>query len=422
MDWFPSRDGELYAEQVPVTEIAEQFGTPAYIYSRKGFEEGFKAYKQALEGWPHLICYAVKANSNLAVLNVLAKLGAGFDIVSVGELERVIAAGGEASKVVFSGVGKQRHEIRRALELGIHCFNIESETELERIQQEAEIMGKVAAVSVRVNPDVDARTHPYISTGLKDNKFGIDIKAAPAVYQRAAELANIEVVGVDCHIGSQLTTKEPFIDALDRLLLLVDQLREMGIILKHLDIGGGLGISYEKHEQPPTPSEYLGQVREHLAANEHHKHLKIVVEPGRSIAAQAGMLITEVELIKQSDHKAFAVVDAAMNDLLRPSIYSAWHGIEPVVRNDERGELLCDVVGPICETGDFLGKDRKLKVAEGDLLAVRSAGAYGFGMSSNYNSRCRPAEIMVDGDQVHLVRRRERLADQWANEILLPEG
>lgn len=325
-------------------------------------------------------------------------------------------------KWFFSGVGKQRHEIRRALELGIHCFNIESETELERIQQEAEIMGKVAAVSVRVNPDVDARTHPYISTGLKDNKFGIDIKAAPAVYQRAAELANIEVVGVDCHIGSQLTTKEPFIDALDRLLLLVDQLREMGIILKHLDIGGGLGISYEKHEQPPTPSEYLGQVREHLAANEHHKHLKIVVEPGRSIAAQAGMLITEVELIKQSDHKAFAVVDAAMNDLLRPLIYSAWHGIEPVVRNDERGELLCDVVGPICETGDFLGKDRKLKVAEGDLLAVRSAGAYGFGMNSNYNSRCRPAEIMVDGDQVHLVRRRERLADQWANEILLPEG
>ena len=345
MEWFSRRDGELFAEQVSVASIAEQFGTPTYVYSRAGFEAGYKAYEEALSGHPHLICYAVKANSNLAVLNVLAKLGAGFDLVSVGELERVLAAGGDASKVVFSGVGKQRHEIRRALEVGIHCFNVESEVELERIQEEASALNKIAAISMRVNPDVDAQTHPYISTGLKDNKFGIDISRAPEVYQRATELPNIEVVGVDCHIGSQLTTKEPFIDALDRLLLLVDQLAERGIKLKHLDIGGGLGISYEG-EVPPTPTEYLSEVRSHLMAQEKYQHLAIVVEPGRSIAGQAGLLTTEVELIKKSDHKNFVVVDAAMNDLLRPAIYSAYHSIEPVQLDDSKKSMHCDVVGP----------------------------------------------------------------------------
>ncbi|MRI33066.1 diaminopimelate decarboxylase [Endozoicomonas sp. OPT23] len=420
MEWFSRSNGELFAEQVSVANIAEQFGTPTYIYSRAGFEAGYKAYEEALSGHPHLICYAVKANSNLAVLNVLAKLGAGFDLVSVGELERVLAAGGDPAKVVFSGVGKQRHEIRRALEVGIHCFNVESEVELERIQEEAAAMNKVASISMRVNPDVDAQTHPYISTGLKDNKFGIDISRAPEVYQRAAELPNIDIVGVDCHIGSQLTTKEPFIDALDRLLILVDQLAERGIKLKHLDIGGGLGISYDG-EVPPTPTEYLSEVRGHLMAQEKYQHLAIVVEPGRSIAGNAGLLATEVELIKKSDHKNFVVVDAAMNDLLRPSIYSAYHGIEPVQQDDSKESLFCDVVGPICETGDFLGKDRDIKVAEGDLLAVMSSGAYGFGMSSNYNSRNRIAEVMVDGDKVHQVRRRETIQEQFATESLLPE-
>ena len=422
MEWFPSRDGQLFAEQIPVTRIAEQFGTPAYVYSRAGFEAGYKAYEDALAGWPHLICYAVKANSNLAVLNVLAKLGSGFDIVSIGELERVLRAGGDARKVVFSGVGKQRHEIRRALEVGIHCFNVESEVELERIQAEAEALGKVASVSVRVNPDVDAQTHPYISTGLKDNKFGIDITLAPQVYQRAADLPNINAVGVDCHIGSQLTSSEPFIDALDRLLVLVDQLAEMNITLKHLDIGGGLGISYQEEEVPPTPTDYLSEVRSRLAASDKHRHLEIIVEPGRSIAGQAGLLVTRVELIKQSDSKAFTVVDAAMNDLLRPSIYSAYHAIDPVVPDNSKEALTGDVVGPICETGDFLGKDRTLRAIEGDLLAIRSAGAYGFGMSSNYNSRNRAAEIMVDGDQAFLVRKRETIEEQLASETLLPEG
>lgn len=421
MEWFSSRDGELFAEQMPVTRIAEQFGTPAYVYSREGFEAGYKAYAEALADWPHLICYAVKANGNLAVLNVLAKLGAGFDIVSVGELERVLAAGGDAAKVVFSGVGKQRHEIRRALEVGVHCFNIESEVELDRIQQEAEALGKTASVSLRVNPDVDAQTHPYISTGLRDNKFGVDINLAPAVYERAAAMPNIEVVGVDCHIGSQLTTREPFLDALDRLLVLVDQLAEKGITLKHIDIGGGLGICY-KDEVPPTPTDYLSEVKHRLSQSERHKHLAIVVEPGRSIAAQAGMLITQVELIKRTDYKSFAVVDAAMNDLLRPSIYSAYHEIEPVVPDNSTEAVTYDIVGPICETGDFLGKDRTLVIQEGDLLAIRSAGAYGFGMSSNYNSRNRAAEIMVDGDQAHLVRRRETIEEQLAPEMLLPEG
>ena len=415
MDWFSYRDGVLHAEQVAVSRIAQQFGTPAYVYSRAGLEAGYKAYEEALNDVPHMIAYAVKANGNLAVLNLLASLGAGFDIVSVGELERVLAAGGDPGRVVFSGVGKQREEIQRALEVGVHCFNVESETELDRIQQLAESMGKRAAISLRVNPDVDAQTHPYISTGLRDNKFGIDINHALAVYQRAAEMPNIEIVGVDCHIGSQLTSGEPFIDALDRLLLLVDSLQAHGIELKHIDIGGGLGIAYND-EAPPTPSDYLSTVKARLQG----RNLKLVVEPGRSIAGQAGILLTQVELIKRTDHKNFVVVDAAMNDLLRPSIYSAWHAIEPVKPDDSKEALVCDIVGPICETGDFLGKDRVLKIVEGDLLAVKSAGAYGFGMSSNYNSRNRCAEVMVDGDQAHRVRRRETIADQLAPESLLP--
>ena len=416
MDWFSYREGELFAEQVAVTRIAEQYGTPAYVYSRAGLEAGYKAYENALGDWPHLIAYAVKANSNLAVLKVLAKLGAGFDIVSVGELERVLAAGGDPGKVVFSGVGKQGHEIQRALVVGVHCFNVESEPELDRIQAVASEMDKVATISLRVNPDVDARTHPYISTGLRDNKFGVDFNRAVEVYQRAAAMPNIEVVGVDCHIGSQLTSREPFLDALDRLVWLTDTLKGQGIGLKHIDIGGGLGITYND-EQPPTPEDYLGDVKQRLQGRD----LSLVVEPGRSVAAQAGILVTQVEFIKRTDYKNFAVVDAAMNDLLRPSIYSAWHGIEPVSVDDSKEALVCDIVGPVCETGDFLGKGRSLKACAGDLLAVKSAGAYGFGMSSNYNSRNRCAEIMVDQQQAHLVRRRETIEDQLALESVMPE-
>ncbi|WP_067516100.1 diaminopimelate decarboxylase [Endozoicomonas ascidiicola] len=430
MEWFTFQSStessnnkhhnELYAEKLPVKQLAEQYGTPLFVYSRRALETNFQAYHQAMADWPHLICYAVKANSNLAVLNVLARQGAGFDIVSVGELERVIAAGGDTGKVVFSGVAKQRHEIRRALEVGVHCFNIESEQELERIQEEALSMNKVARISLRVNPDVDAQTHPYISTGLKDNKFGIDIDRAPDVYARAAELSHIEIVGVDCHIGSQLTTTEPFIDALDRLLMLMDKLKTKGITLKHLDIGGGLGIQYQD-ETIPSPSDYLVTVKEHLVQRG-YGDLTLMVEPGRSIAAQAGIMLTRVELIKPAAEKKFAIVDAAMNDLLRPSIYSAWHTIVNTVERPDIESHQYDVVGPVCESGDFLGKDRPLTVLEGDLLAVYSAGAYGFVMSSNYNSRNRAAEIMVDGDQAYVVRQRETIEEQFASERLLPEA
>lgn len=415
----PSANRALFAEQMPVQQLAEQFGTPLYVYSRQALETGYKAYHQALADKPHLICYAVKANSNLAVLNVLARLGAGFDIVSIGELERVLAAGGNPEKVVFSGVAKQPHEVRRALEVGVHCFNIESEQELERIQEEASSMDKVASISLRVNPDVDAQTHPYISTGLKDNKFGIDINRAPAVYSRAAELSHIEVVGVDCHIGSQLTTTEPFLDALDRLLLLMDQLKSRGIMLKHLDIGGGLGVQYQD-EVVPSPSDYLVAVKQRLA-EKGYGDLMLVVEPGRSIAAQAGIMLTRVELIKPTGQKNFAIVDGAMNDLLRPSIYSAWHTIvNTVEHSDDVESLSYDVVGPVCESGDFLGKERALAIREGDLLAVYSAGAYGFVMSSNYNTRCRAAEVMVDGVEAHVIRRRETIAEQFDSESMLP--
>ncbi|WP_422450548.1 diaminopimelate decarboxylase [Endozoicomonas sp. ALB091] len=424
MEWFtfqpsePAAGSELFAEEIPVQQLARQYGTPLYVYSRRALEASYQAYYQAMSDSPHLICYAVKANSNLAVLNVLARLGAGFDIVSVGELERVLAAGGDPARVVFSGVAKQRHEIRRALEVGVHCFNIESEQELERIQEEALAMNQVARISLRVNPDVDARTHPYISTGLKDNKFGIDINRAPAVYARAAELSNIEVVGVDCHIGSQLTTTEPFLDALDRLLLLMDQLQAQGIHLQHLDIGGGLGVQYQD-ETIPSPADYLVSVKQRLVERG-YGDVMLVVEPGRSIAAQAGILLTRVELIKATEQKHFAIVDGAMNDLLRPSIYSAWHTIANTAQHADVDSQVYDIVGPVCESGDFLGKARNLAIREGDLLAVYSAGAYGFVMSSNYNTRNRAAEIMVDGTQSYVIRRRETVAEQFASESLLP--
>lgn len=414
MDYFNQRNGELYAEDVPVADIVEQYGTPCYIYSRATFERHFKAYVDACGSQPHLICYAVKANSNIGVLNVLARMGAGFDIVSVGELERVLAAGGDAGKVVFSGVGKQAHEIQRALEVGVFCFNVESEAELALINQIAGEMARIAPISLRVNPDVDAKTHPYISTGLKENKFGINIKQAPEIYRQAASMAHVEIRGVDCHIGSQLTEIKPFLDALERVLALIDTLAADGITLHHLDLGGGLGVTY-KDELPPHPSEYAQAIVEKLSGRD----LTLIFEPGRSIAANAGILVTEVVLLKHTADKNFAVVDAAMNDLLRPALYQAWQAIEPV-KPRAGSSSNYDVVGPICETGDFLGKDRELCLQPGDLLAIRSSGAYGFSMSSNYNSRNRAAEIMVDGEHSHVVRRRETFAEQIAAEACLP--
>ncbi|MDC7826712.1 diaminopimelate decarboxylase [Pseudomonas sp. BLCC-B13] len=415
MQAFTSRDGQLFAEGVALSAIAERFGTPTYVYSRAHIEAQYRAYADALAGMPHLVCFAVKANSNLGVLNVLARLGAGFDIVSRGELERVLAAGGEPGKIVFSGVGKTRDDMRRALEVGVHCFNVESVDELERLQLVAAELGKTASISLRVNPDVDAGTHPYISTGLKENKFGIDIEQAPAVYARAAELANLRIVGVDCHIGSQLTSLPPFLDALERLLALVDQLAAQGIQIQHLDLGGGLGVQY-RDEQPPLAGDYIAAVRERLKGRE----LALVFEPGRSIVANAGVLLTRVEYLKHTAHKDFAIVDAAMNDLIRPALYQAWMDVTPVQPRDGQARHY-DLVGPICETGDFLAKGRELVLAEGDLLAVRSAGAYGFVMSSNYNTRGRAAEVLVDGEQAFEVRRRETLAELYAGESLLPQ-
>ena len=415
MDAFNYRNGELFAEGVALTAIAERFGTPTYVYSRAHIEAQYNAYANALSGMPHLVCFAVKANSNLGVLNVLARLGAGFDIVSRGELERVLAAGGQADKIVFSGVGKTRDDMRRALEVGVHCFNVESTDELERLQVVAAEMGVRAPISLRVNPDVDAGTHPYISTGLKENKFGIAIADAEDVYIRAAQLPNLEVVGVDCHIGSQLTTLEPFIDALDRLLALIDRLGDCGIYLRHIDLGGGLGVRY-RDEEPPLAGDYIKAVRERLDGRD----LALVFEPGRYIVANAGVLLTQVEYLKHTEHKDFAIVDAAMNDLIRPALYQAWMDVTAVRPRDSEARAY-DIVGPICETGDFLAKDRQLALAEGDLLAVHSAGAYGFVMSSNYNTRGRAAEVLVDGDQAFEVRRRETVAELFAGESLLPE-
>ncbi len=416
MDHFEYRNDQLWGEQVALAGVAERYGTPCYVYSRATLERHWNAFDQALGGHPHLICYAVKANSNLALLNLLARLGSGFDIVSVGELERVLQAGGDPRKVVFSGVGKRADEMRRALEAGIRCFNVESVPELERLSRVASEAGCVAPVSLRVNPDVDARTHPYISTGLKENKFGVDIREARTVYRRAADLPGLSVVGVDCHIGSQLTEVAPFVDALDRVLALVDDLGTDGIAIRHLDLGGGLGIRYGD-EHPPSPQDYVAPLLKRLGARD----CEILLEPGRAIVGNAGVLLTRVEYLKCTAHRNFAVVDAAMNDLLRPALYDAWQDIVPVMPRTDAPERVYDVVGPVCETGDFLGKERRLAVQEGDLLAVRSAGAYGFSMSSNYNSRPRAAEVLVDGDRAHLVRERETLAGLWAGERLLPE-
>ena len=415
MDAFNYRNGELFAEGVALSAIAERFGTPTYVYSRAHIEAQYRSFADALEGTPSLVCYAVKANSNLGVLNVLARLGAGFDIVSRGELERVLAAGGQADKIVFSGVGKSREDMRRALEVGVHCFNVESTDELERLQVVAAEMGVRAPISLRVNPDVDAGTHPYISTGLKENKFGIAIADAEDVYIRAAQLPNLEVLGVDCHIGSQLTTLPPFIDALDRLLALIDRLGECGIYLHHIDLGGGVGVRY-RDEEPPLIADYIQAVRERIEG----RGLTLMFEPGRYIVANAGVLLTQVEYLKHTEHKDFAIVDAAMNDLIRPALYQAWMNVTAVAPRDSAARAY-DIVGPICETGDFLAKDRQLALEEGDLLAVHSAGAYGFVMSSNYNTRGRTAEVLVDGDQAFEVRRRETVAELYAGESLLPE-
>ncbi|WP_421558225.1 diaminopimelate decarboxylase [Pseudomonas canadensis] len=415
MDAFNYRDGELFAEGVALSAIAQRFGTPTYVYSRAHIEAQYRSFTDALDGVPHLVCYAVKANSNLGVLNVLARLGAGFDIVSRGELERVLAAGGKADKIVFSGVGKTRDDMRRALEVGVHCFNIESTDELERLQVVAAEMGVRAPISLRVNPDVDAGTHPYISTGLKENKFGIAIADAEDVYIRAAQLPNLEVLGVDCHIGSQLTTLPPFLDALDRLLALIDRLGECGIYLHHIDLGGGVGVRY-RDEEPPLIADYIQAVRERIEGRD----LTLMFEPGRYIVANAGVLLTQVEYLKHTEHKDFAIVDAAMNDLIRPALYQAWMNVTAVTPRASEARAY-DIVGPICETGDFLAKDRQLALEEGDLLAVHSAGAYGFVMSSNYNTRGRTAEVLVDGDQAFEVRRRETVAELYSGESLLPE-
>ena len=416
MDHFNFRDGQLMAEDCSVAALAEQFGTPLYVYSKATLLRHLAAYTDSLADYPHLVCYGMKANSNIAVLQTLAQAGAGFDIVSQGELERVLIAGGDPNKVVFSGVGKQPEEMRRALDVGIHCFNVESEAELETLSQVAASMGKQAPVSIRVNPDVDAGTHPYISTGLKDNKFGIPHQRALEVYSRGHALPGVKMVGIDCHIGSQLTDLTPLMAALEKLLELIESIKGLGIELEHIDLGGGLGVPYQD-EEPPHPSDYLSKVKQRLAGS----GLTLVLEPGRSIAANAGILVTRVNLLKENHGKHFAVVDGAMNDLIRPSLYSAWMRIVPVMQAPTPGAVSAtyDVVGPVCESGDFLGKERELNLAPGDLLAVRSAGAYSFVMSSNYNTRNRPAEILVDGDTPHLIRKRETYADQLALESLI---
>ena len=416
MDFFQYQHHQLMAENLPVKQLAEQFGTPLYIYSKATLERHWHAFDKAFSEHPHLVCYAVKSNPNIAILNVMAKLGSGFDIVSQGELERVLAADGDPAKVVFSGVAKSEPEITRALEVGIRCFNVESEAELLRINEVAGRLGKTAPISLRVNPDVDAHTHPYISTGLKENKFGVSVEQAREVYKLAATLPNIEIVGMDCHIGSQLTELQPFLDAVDRLIVLMEQLKQDGIALKHLDLGGGLGVTYTD-ETPPHPTEYAKALWEKLNA---FSELEIIVEPGRAITANAGILVTKVEYLKSNESRNFAIVDAGMNDMIRPALYQAYMNILEIDRTLAREEKIYDVVGPICETSDFLGKQRKLAIAQGDYLAQRSAGAYGASMSSNYNSRPRTAEVMVDGDKAHLIRRREVLHELWQLESLLP--
>lgn len=416
MDHFNYKNQQLFAEDVAVADIIAQHGTPAYIYSRATLERHWHAFNNAFGDHPHLICFAVKSNSNIALLNVMARLGSGFDIVSQGELERVIAAGGEPSKVVFSGVAKSHTEIARALEVGIRCFNVESLSELKRINHVAGEMGKVAPISLRVNPDVDAHTHPYISTGLKENKFGVSVSQACEVYRFAKTLPNVKIVGMDCHIGSQLTELQPFLDATDRLIVLMEQLKQDGIELHHLDLGGGLGVPYTS-ETPPHPTEYTAAL---LAKLRDYPELEIILEPGRAITANAGILVTKVEYLKQNEDRNFAIVDTGMNDMIRPALYEAYMRIIEVDQSISREKAVYDVVGPICETSDFLGKQRELAIAEGDLIAMRSAGAYGATMSSTYNSRPQAAEIMVDGSQFHLIKQRATFADLWRLEKLLP--
>lgn len=411
---FVLKNNTLYAEDVNLAQLAKEFGTPLYVYSRSELENRWLAFDRAFGEQPHLVCYAVKTNSNLAVLNVLAKLGAGFDIVSQGELERVLRAGGDPAKVVFSGVAKQSKEIERALEVGIRCFNLESHAELDRIQAVAERMDKVANISIRVNPDVDAKTHPYISTGLKDNKFGVDIDTAPELYARAQACSHIRPIGIDCHIGSQLTDITPFVDALERVLALKAKLSEMGIEIHHLDLGGGLGIQYTD-ETPPAIQDYI----QALVSKLNDASVEIIIEPGRAIAGNAGALITEVEYLKPTAHKNFAIIDAAMNDLIRPALYQAYQQIVPVTPRKDGLNAKWDIVGPVCETGDFLGKDRELNLQAGDLLAVLSSGAYGFTMSSNYNTRPRAAEVMVQNDQAWLIRPRETYDDLMGSERII---
>ncbi|MFZ7203296.1 diaminopimelate decarboxylase [Avibacterium avium] len=416
MDFFQYKDDQLMAEQVPVREIAAQFGTPAYIYSRATLERHWHAFDKALGDHPHLICFAVKSNPNLAILNIMAKLGSGFDIVSQGELERVLAAGGDAAKVVFSGVAKSEQEIERALNVGIRCFNVESLAELYRINDVARRLNKIAPISLRVNPDVDAHTHPYISTGLKENKFGVSVDEAREVYRIASQLPHIKITGMDCHIGSQLTEIQPFLDATDRLIVLMQQLAQDGIELEHLDLGGGLGVTY-KDEEAPHPSEYAKAL---LAKLKDYPNLEIILEPGRAITANAGILLTKVEYLKSNESRNFAIVDTGMNDMIRPALYQAYMNIIEVDRSLPRETKVYDVVGPICETSDFLGKQRELAIAQGDLIAQRSAGAYGASMASTYNSRPRAIEVMVDGDQAYLIKRRESYPELWQLESVLP--
>lgn len=417
MNHFEYKNQQLFAEEVAIADIIKAHGTPAYIYSRATLERHWHAFDNAFGEHPHLICFAVKSNSNIALLNVMAKLGSGFDIVSQGELERVLAAGGDASKVVFSGVAKSHSEIARALEVGVRCFNVESIPELHRINEVAGKMGKVAPISLRVNPDVDAKTHPYISTGLKENKFGVSVQQAREVYRLAKSLPNVKITGMDCHIGSQLTELQPFLDATDRLIVLMEQLKEDGIELHHLDLGGGLGVPYHG-EQPPHPTEYAKALLEKLRA---YPNLEIILEPGRAISANAGILVTKVEYLKSNEERNFAIVDTGMNDMIRPALYEAYMEITEVDQSLNREASVYDVVGPICETSDFLGKARTLSVAEGDYIAMRSAGAYGAAMSSTYNSRPQAVEILVDGAKAHLIKARADFADLWRLERLLPQ-
>ena len=415
MDHFNYKDNTLYCEDVAISTLVETYGTPLYVYSRATLERHWHAFDDALAGRDHLVCYAVKANSNLAVLNLLARLGSGFDIVSGGELQRVLRAGGDPNKIVFSGVGKLAAEMELALESGIYCFNVESEQELDQLNIIAGKNQRVARVSFRVNPDVDAKTHPYISTGLKENKFGINFEDAERIYLKARDLPHIDVMGIDCHIGSQLTELSPFVDALERLLFLIQRLKQKGVQIRHLDLGGGLGIRY-KDETPPLPKEWASALRDQL--NDFDG--TVVIEPGRAIVGNAGVLVSQVNYLKHSDDKNFAVIDAAMNDMIRPSLYDAWLEIIRVDLHSDEPPRLYDIVGAICETGDFLGKDRSMQLAQNDLVAIRSSGSYAFSMSSNYNSRCRAAEVMVDGEQHYCVRDREVFEQLVQGESTLP--